>query len=93
VGCGVRYIHFHDFYDDIAFVGTTDGKLFGVFIDRESTNCELHELFDCQHTITNIRTARSTNKNEHFVIFANTNGDLYIFKGTAKQKDSYQLVT
>lgn len=58
VESAVRYIHFHDFQDNLGIVSTMGGDVFAINIDdSENFNDQMIKIYSNGYTITNIRTA------------------------------------
>lgn len=64
IGAAIRYVHFHDYIPNIAFLGGFDGKLSAlVFQDDNTLIHELHSIFTTEENaaITTIRTSKTRN--------------------------------
>jgi len=77
-GAAIRYVHFHDYIPNVAFLGGFDGKLSALVFqdDTDKDNQLIHELHsifttDESAAITTIRTSKIHNQ-------SNVKGKYYV---------------
>lgn len=97
----IRYLHFHDYYNSILFIGTFSGTVYSwshVGIHPES---KPKKLVNLSRTVTSIRNSRGvvrinpiTTITRHYVIFGTIKGQLSLYShdenledGTLNTKD------
>ena len=71
------------------------GNLYAFKFESQEEIKENHkQIYEAGHTITNIRTSRVKNSNEHFYItMSDVRGFVHLLKGFKSEIDSYSLVT
>ena len=91
---GVRYLHFHDFQDNFALIGSMAGDLFGFKSEHltsgnlsnspalQAINEDFKLMYETFHSITNIRTARvKDSPEEFFITLSDVIGFVHLLKG------------
>lgn len=95
-GMGIRYIHCHDFVNDMTIIGCMYGSLSTVTrttTKTGETSFSVNTIYEVGHTITNIRTAICDEREQsYYIICSDTQGFLYIFKGIGAMAETYKLV-
>ena len=93
-GGSIRYIHFHDFVDNFAFVSTMCGQIFGIIWDDSGDqvkNVVCEQIASTKKTITNIRTARCKDpRDEYYLLYGDTGGYIYVLRGKDRDVKTYK---
>ena len=79
----VRYLHFHDYHNDVLFIATFSGN---VYVWNVKTANEPETLAHLSKTVTSIRTSHGSHRvnsfrsiPRHYIIFGTVMGQLSMF--------------
>ena len=85
-GSSVNCVHFHDFQNNFALIGCVSGVLMGFhyqnFAQLEADKLTQEVIYEAGKSITNIKTAKTSNdRNKFYIILIDNVGIIHILGG------------